>query len=146
MNNQHQNTRVPTVDEYLAPLADIRGAHLLQAEGLLVIRAKMNLMMTNVIKSHEALPMHLRPRQLFQLEESMNEMAESFRAQRDAIKVAITHLHSIAKDAMNVDPMYREGALRIVYEAEQIAKRNVETLETMLDEIDLSNSQLLTVH
>jgi hypothetical protein len=138
-------SHVPT-SVFLRPLVDIKALHQIQKQDLECTRVHLNEMMVNIIKSHEALPMHIRPRQLFALETELQSLADGVRLARAAINQSIGQLHQIAQDAKNVDPQYREDALRIVFEAEKIALGNIQTIDTILEEVDLNNSKLLTIH
>lgn len=144
MNNPNVAKKV-SKEVFLAPLMIVIEMHehtRLQVE---LMRKRVSELMAVAVKSNEALPTHLRPRHLFMLETQMDQVNYQIAQARVAVENAIGHLRDIAKDALTIDPYYREDALGVLYRAEQIAQGNVKLIDSIVEEVELTNSILLTI-
>jgi len=145
MNNPKIAKNVPS-EVFLAPLINLKSNMIGQGVDLTETLTKhLRPFLTEVVKSNEALPTMMRQRQLFMLEERLNDFTDRYNLVRSLIEESIADLPRIAEEALRVDSKYREAALRLVYETEQIARKNKQTVTQILEEVELTNSKLLTL-
>lgn len=128
---------------FLAPLIKFQIAYEERAADLVHHQETLAVTLTTMVNINRALPLELRHRQLFELEEVLNKFTLTFLQTQEALKVSVENLQVVANDVLKLDTKYREEALRLVYGSELALRQSIKTVATILEEIEFTSTTLL---
>lgn len=120
MNN---HLHIP-VEVFLAPLHQIKAVCEIHRWTTRQMDPSLHAMCRRVKEDHKAMPSHLRMQHLFMWEQKCNVLLDDFIAADRRMNMVIENLHETASTVLGIDPIFREQALQLIHQIEQIATGN----------------------
>lgn len=142
MNAVNNVTNVPA-DVFLAPLAAMRAERRTIHADLVKRSVELQEQLRITLANHKALPTMARRIHMFEVEQFLHTIIGQLDDLRPVLVSLTEDLQKSAQDALKLDPRYREAALQLVFETEQLARSSIKTVDELLDYIDLTTTTML---